>query len=245
MAGGGGGGVGLRALAIRFGMPCFVRMQLLAPSSPTQPNVLLCTPPALSRPRTVRAAAREPLFRAPHCHGRPLPPARRYRQEDHSVLGARVPTPNPGERRHCPRRRCRLLCGRRRQWGWRRQCRRRRRGGGDGARSSPRNHGGANPAPLPDIALLLELLEFCLSDCPSPPGERPPDDGTEAAGAGGGGGGAGAAEVGDENEVEANARNVREAQEARMVRLNLFCFVLVWFGLVTFGLVWLRLVWLG
>ena len=118
-------------------------------------------------------------------------------------------------------------------------------GGGDGARSSPRNHGGANPAPLPDIALLLELLEFCLSDCPSPPGERPPDDGTEAAGAGGGGGGAGAAEVGDENEVEANARNVREAQEARMVRLNLFCFVLVWFGLVTFGLVWLRLVWLG
>lgn len=111
-------------------------------------------------------------------------------------------------------------------------------GGGSGGnghqRHSPRS-GTAGSAPPPDTELLLELLEFCLSDCSLPAGDRPPEVPTAAATAGGGGevAGAGARAAGggqgqgqgtaadgggcDEDGVEAAAWNSREALEARQV----------------------------
>lgn len=67
--------------------------------------------------------------------------------------------------------------------------------------------------------LLLELLEFCLSDCP-PLGERPPGVAIEAGGGATGEGndataGDGGAEQAEDPEVV--ERNAREAREARLV----------------------------
>ena len=104
-------------------------------------------------------------------------------------------------------------------------------GGGGYQRHSPRSGGtagsgsGSGSAPPPDTGLLLELLEFCLSDCDPPAGDRPPEVATAVAAAGagvaGGGDGQGTAVDGgggEEGGAEAAAWNSREAQEARLVR---------------------------
>lgn len=93
--------------------------------------------------------------------------------------------------------------------------------GGGGGSGVSAGDPGMRPALPPDIDLLLELLEFCLSDCPPPPGDRPP-------GVYIGAGGVGAPESGDteeenggegeEDDAEVIARNSREAQKARLVR---------------------------
>lgn len=99
-------------------------------------------------------------------------------------------------------------------------------GGMGGYQQIPRPYG---PAPPPDTGLLLELLEFCLSDCSPPTGDRPPGVVIPAASPGGGieeaaaaavaavaAAATGATEGGGEEPGEAAARNSREAQEVRL-----------------------------
>lgn len=95
-------------------------------------------------------------------------------------------------------------------------------GGGRGAASATgggsggQQRSGAGPAPPPDTELLLELLEFCLSDCRPPEGERPSGEpagraGVEAEA------GAAAAAAGGQEELDAEAVARSEAHAARFV----------------------------
>lgn len=101
--------------------------------------------------------------------------------------------------------------------------------GGSTAEGHLDSNSGGGSVPSPDVDLLLELLEFCLSDCPPPSGTRPvppvvasgggSEDGSGGAAAVGEGGTGQGEEDGGLN-IDAVMRHSREADEARQVRCS-------------------------